>query len=509
MAGSTVVIQGGDVDEIIKKNSIYAPHMNHQQEGEHDDETPTNKPSGESGNWDLVQAKLADYISHDAFTRWFKNAELVDVAGKPGVIAVQSDMHQIWIETNYMDELRAAFAEGAGIHCKPEVVVKGEPLAEPREQTKQAARSSRAKGGVKVVTPDSSTKPVAFERRLKRLGINPDLDFASFVVGDNSQFAHAACSAVAHREGRSFNPLFIHGAAGLGKTHLMSAVAQQLLEADPKARVVFLTAEHFANEFIEAVRKGSLDTFRKAHRNADVMLIDDIQFFAGKEKTQEEFFHTFNALLSSRTQVIVTCDRPAPEIQMLEPRLVSRFESGLTVELQPPGFETRVAILRRKMEQWNVDLDNNLVVHIANQIKSNVRRLEGALTRVASYSFLSPETMSIEKVDQLLGDLVRDENTQLISVDLIQKTVADHYGLLLADMTSRRRPARIAFPRQIAMYLSRKLTRLSLVEIGESFGKRDHGTVIHACRKVKTEMDDDPEVAGAVEKLTAALERRN
>lgn len=483
--------------------------MNSHKEGENDYDDTAGNNSKARGDWELVQAKLSEYISSDAFSRWFKNAELVDPDERPGAVAVQSDMHQIWIETNYMDELRAAFAEGAGIHCTPEVVVKGEATTTKREEPKQAARSVRAKGSVKVVTPDAPGKPVAFERRLKRLGINPELDFASFVVGDNSQFAHAACSAVAHREGRSFNPLFIHGAAGLGKTHLMSAVAQQLLESDPKAKLVFLTAEHFANEFIEAVRKGSLDSFRRAYRHADVMLIDDIQFLVGKEKTQEEFFHTFNVLLNSQTQVVVTCDRPAPEIQTMEPRLVSRFESGLTVELQPPGFETRVAILRRKMEQWKVDLDNNIVVHIANQIKSNVRRLEGALTRVASYSYLSPETMSIEKVDQLLGDLVQDENIQLISVESIQKTVADYYGLVLSDMRSKRRPVRIAFPRQIAMFLSRKLTKHSLVEIGEAFGKRDHGTVIHACKKVQGEIDRDAEVAGAVEKLSAALERRN
>ena len=472
----------------------------------------TNDQNGKklADDWDLVKGKLSEYLSGDAFSRWFKNAELVDSDEQEGVVSVQSDMHQIWIETNYMDELRAAFAEGAGVHCSPKIVVKGEEVQiEPEEEIKQAARQARSSGSVRVVTPETVGKKTAFARRLKRLGINPEFDFESFVVGDNSQFAHAACSAVAYQEGRSFNPLFIHGRAGLGKTHLMSAVAQQLLANDPKAKVVFLTAEHFANEFIEAVRKGNLDAFRKAYRYADAMLIDDIQFLAGKERTQDEFFHTFNALLNSQTQVILTCDCPAPEIQTLDPRLISRFESGLTVELQPPGFETRVAILRRKMEQWKVELDNSVVVHIANQIKSNVRRLEGALTRVASYSFLSPEKMSIEKVDELLGDLVRDENTNSVTVEQIQKAVADYYGLKLSDMSSRRRPASIAFPRQIAMFLTRKITKLSLVDIGESFGKRDHGTVIHACKKVKSEMETDSEVRGAVEKLNAALERKN
>lgn len=497
--------------------------MSKKKAGDHENKYKNQGDESISKTWSLVREKLSEYISSDAFSRWFKNAELVDPGHQDGVVAVQSDMHQIWIETNYMDELRAAFAEGAGIHCTPKIVVKGVKETEvapslelieadfhlKKDQQKVAVRGVRSASKVKVVTPEVEAKARAFQRKLKRLGINPEFDFESFVVGDNSQFAHAACSAVAYQEGRSFNPLFIHGRAGLGKTHLMSAVAQQLLANDPKAKVVFLTAEHFANEFIEAVRKGNLDAFRKAYRHVDTMLIDDIQFIAGKERTQDEFFHTFNALLNSQTQVILTCDCPAPEIQTLEPRLISRFESGLTVELQPPGFETRVAILRRKMEQWNVDLDNNIVVHIANQIKSNVRRLEGALTRVASYSFLSPEKMSIEKVDDLLGDLVRDENTHLVTVEQIQKAVADYFNLNLSDMSSRRRPASIAFPRQIAMYLSRRLTKLSLVDIGDAFGKRDHGTVIHACKKVKSEIESDPEVSGAVEKLNASLERRN
>ena len=494
--------------------------MTKETEGGQENDSENHGDQNNSQTWGLVREKLSEYISGDAFSRWFKNAELVDPEQQDGLVAVQSDMHQIWIETNYMDELRAAFAEGAGIHCSPQIVVKGDVGADlpeavvgkiplQQENQKIAVRGARVNNPVKVVTPNLEEKTQAFQRKLKRLGINPDFDFESFVVGDNSQFAHAACSAVAHQEGRSFNPLFIHGRAGLGKTHLMSAVAQQLLANDPKAKIVFLTAEHFANEFIEAVRKGNLDTFRKAYRHVDAMLIDDIQFIAGKERTQDEFFHTFNALLNSQTQVILTCDCPAPEIQTLEPRLISRFESGLTVELQPPGFETRVAILRRKMEQWKVELENNIVVHIANQIKSNVRRLEGALTRVASYSFLSPENMSIEKVDELLGDLVRDENTHLVTIEQIQKAVADYYNLNLSDMSSRRRPASIAFPRQIAMYLARKLTKLSLVDIGDGFGKRDHGTVIHACKKVKSDIQTDPEVRGAVEKLNASLERQN
>ncbi|MEN8695039.1 MAG: chromosomal replication initiator protein DnaA [Akkermansiaceae bacterium] len=455
--------------------------------------------------WSAVKAKLSEYLSSDAFSRWFKNAELIedDPRGQ-AVIGVKSDMQQIWIETNYLDEVRAAFAEGAGIHDAPVITVLGDSASLP---VKQVARGKTSSEQVKVVRPEEEQKTASLQRKLKRLGINPEFDFDSFVVGDNSQFAHAACSAVASREGRSFNPLFIHGRAGLGKTHLMSAIAQQLIVSDPKAKVVFLTAEQFANEFIEAVRKGSLDSFRKSYRTADFMLVDDIQFIAGKERTQDEFFHTFSALMNSQTQLVFTCDRPAPEIQQLEPRLMSRFESGLTVELQPPGFETRVAILKRKMDQWNVALEDEVIFHIANLIQSNVRRLEGALTRVASFSYLSSEKMTITKANELLRDLVRDENSRQITVDAIQKVVCDHYDLSLADMSSRRRPASIAFPRQIAMAMARQLTSLSLVEIGDAFGRRDHGTVIHACKRVEQELETNPEVKAVVEKLISQLQR--
>ncbi|MDB4353830.1 chromosomal replication initiator protein DnaA [Akkermansiaceae bacterium] len=477
--------------------------LHHQEENS----AGGSSPETAKAVWEKVKAKLKEYLSDDAFSRWFKNAELVDGDERgAAVVAVKSDMQQIWIETNYMDELRAAFAEGAGIHSKAVVTVLGE---EPAAAVKKVARGSAgASEQIRVIKPDEeSPMTVALERKLKRMGINPEFDFESFVVGDNSQFAHAACSAVASREGRSFNPLFIHGRAGLGKTHLMSAIAQQLLISDPKAKVVFLTAEQFANEFIDAVRKGSLDAFRKSYRSADVMLVDDIQFIAGKERTQDEFFHTFSALLNTQTQLVLTCDRPAHEIQQLEPRLVSRFESGLTVELETPGFETRVAILQRKMDQWNVNLEDEVIFHIAKLIQSNVRRLEGALTRVASFSFLSSEEMTIAKVDDLLRDLIRDENSRQITVDAIQKAVCDQYDLSLADMSSRRRPASIAFPRQIAMALSRQLTSLSLVEIGEAFGRRDHGTVIHACKRVEQEIEVNSEVKAVVEKLIAVLQR--
>lgn len=461
----------------------------------------------QKNDWEQIQEKLREYLSEDTFGRWFQNAVMLESEHEAGVIGVKSDMHQIWIETNYMDELRAAFASVMGLAKQPRVVV----ITEMEQGEKLAARArSGDPESLKVIKPSEAvvaeeTENASLERRLKRLGINPEFNFESFVVGTNSQFAHAACRAVADGSVRGYNPLFIHSQAGLGKTHLMCALGQEFILKKPKARVVYATGEDFTNEYINALRTGQMEVFRKKYRSVDVLLLDDVQFLSGKEKSQEEFFHTFNSLMNSQTQIVLTSDRPALEIQTFAPRLVSRFESGLTVELQPPGFETRVAILRRKMEQWNLTLDDAIVFHIANLIKSNVRRLEGALTRIASYSFLTPGKLSLEKVDDLLKELVRDEATKKVTVDAIQSMVADFYDIRVADMTSRRRPARIAFPRQVAMYLTRELTNMSLVEIGEAFGRRDHGTVIHACKKIKADMEKKPEVEAAVSKLISML----
>ena len=496
------------------------------------DHTPINNEqdydeavTADQGLWEKFKTRLREYLSDDAFNRWFDSAKLLESDGKTGVIGVRSDMHQIWIETNYMDELRATFAEVVGNACQPKVVVlkedqlpKVEVLVETGDVQMQVANRDKSTDEaketevVKVVKADDRTvamakkdTPTLFDKKIKRMGMNPELNFSTFVVGENSQFAHAACQAIAEGRARGYNPLFLHGGSGFGKTHLMTALGQQILSENPKAKVVYSTAENFTNEFINTLRSGDLDSFRKKYRTVDLMLLDDVQFLSGKEKSQEEFFHTFNALMNTNTQIVLSCDRPAQEIQTFEPRLLSRFENGLTVEVKSPGFETRVAILRRKMEQWDVELDDAVVFHIANLIRSNVRRLEGALTRIASYSFLSSDAVTLEKTQELLSDLVIDEESKQINVDTIQRTVSDFYDIRLADMQSRKRPARIAFPRQVAMYLTRELTNMSLVEIGESFGRRDHGTVIHACKKVKADMAKQRDVSAAVAKLTSIL----
>jgi chromosomal replication initiator protein len=452
--------------------------------------------------WGAACEVLGRLVSKDAYQRWFRASRLVGVEDSRAVVAVPNEIHQVWIETNYLPELASAVSESIeGVRGVRLVVDDGVP-----ESVNDAPNGSLFPAS-EVVKASSQASEISFDKRLKTAGINPQFTLDSFVVGANSQFAHAACEAVAKRKGPGYNPLFIHGGPGLGKTHLMNAIGHEWLRRVPASRVVYLTCEKFTNEFIDSIRKGDLERFRKRYRTAELMLIDDVQFLGGKERSQEEFFHTFNTLLDGRCQVVLTSDRPASEIKNLEPRLISRFECGLTVELQPPVFETRLAILGKKRDEWKVKVDEGIIRFLAERIRSNVRRLEGALMRVATFASLATEQITEERVEHLLRDLLREEAGKQVTIDAIQRVVADHFDVRLADMTSRRRPASIAFPRQIAMYLSRTLTKGSLMEIGEAFGGRDHGTVIHACKKIVSQMEIDPAVRDAVGVIEASLRR--
>ena len=476
--------------------------------------------------WKDVSTALKELVSSDAYSRWFSSAYLKEVNETEAVLGVISDMHQVWIEANYLPEVQSALATVSDLPRKVRVVVceviKSKPCDKEKaldeaaesgagssmddEEVCQSSFSEHFGAGGVHNSQDQSSESMS--KRLKSTGLNPQFSFDRFVVGQNNEFAHAACMAVASTKNPIYNPLFIHGGSGLGKTHLMQAIGQHVMQENPTARVVYLTCEKFINEFIDTVRKGSLERFRRKYRRADILLIDDIQFLAGKERSQEEFFHTFNELLDLQSQVVLTSDRPASEIKNIEPRLVSRFESGLTVELQPPGMETRLAILRTKMEDWDVKLDNEILEMLAERIQSNVRRLEGGLVRIATYASLGTEEVTAERSEFLLKDILREEGQRRVNIDSIQKAVTDYFDIRLADMTSRRRPSNIAFPRQIAMYLSRKMTPCSLVEIGDAFGGRDHGTVIYACQKVKERMQCEPDIRDAVDILMTILKRR-
>lgn len=454
-------------------------------------------PANGHDEWSDISKLLCKSIGKDAFQRWFGSAGWVKAEDGQATVTVPGEIHQVWIETNYLPELLLAAGE---IH---------EGLHHVRVAVSESSQAQIANPITEVpaANPRTELSGDILGKRSKAAGLNPDFSFKNFVVGANSQFAHAACQAVATKKSAGYNPLFIHGGSGLGKTHLMHAIGQDILRRRPDARVIYLTCEKFTNEFIEAIRKGDIEKFRRRYRSSDVLLIDDVQFIAGKERSQEEFFHTFNTLMDGRNQVVLTSDRPACEIKNLEPRLISRFECGLTVELQPPQLETRIAILEKKTLEWKVSVDPTVLAFLAEKIRSNVRRLEGALVRVATYASLAGESVTVEKVAHLLRDFIQEEAGRQVTIDGIQRAVAETFDIRLADMISRRRPASIAFPRQIAMYLSRSLTHNSLMEIGECFGGRDHGTVIHACKKVKSEIAKQPGLRDRIDRIESQLKR--
>jgi chromosomal replication initiator protein len=411
-------------------------------------------------------------------------------------LEVANEFCEVWLKDNYLSLLQDALAAAAGRQLEVKFKVAGgntHPIAAPSP------------------TPSKTTKATGSSRERAthngEFGFNPKNTFEAFVVGNNNNFAYGAAFAVAQAPGKSYNPLFLYGGVGLGKTHLLHAIGQHVVSNRKGARVAFVSSEKFTNEYIDGIQNNQLVKFRKKYRQTDVLLIDDIQFLAGKERIQEEFFHTFNALHESHKQIVLTCDRPASEIQGLEHRLVSRFEWGLVTDLQPPDVEMRLAILQKKAQLMGFTLPEDILNFLANRIRTNVRRLEGALIRVASYASLTGKKLSIEVVENLLREILHEEGRFSINIEVIQKKVAEHYDIRLADMTSKRRPENIAFPRQIAMYLSRQMTENSLNTIGEAFGGRDHGTVLHACRLVKDRMEVDANVRQVVHYIEKQLMR--
>jgi chromosomal replication initiator protein len=326
------------------------------------------------------------------------------------------------------------------------------------------------------------------------------------VVGNSNRFAHAAALAVAEAPAKAYNPLFIYGGVGLGKTHLMHAIGHYVQTLHPFSKVVYVTSEKFTNDLINAIRYDRTGEFRNTYRNSDVLLVDDIQFLAGKERMQEEFFHTFNTLYEAQKQIVLSSDRPPREIPTLEDRLRSRFEWGLITVIQAPDLETRVAILRKKAESERLDLPDEVMLSLAKQVHSNIRELEGALIRVVAYSSLTSRTITPELVSEALHDLVHSPKQRPITVDRIQEVVAEHFGLRLDDMKARRRTRTVAYPRQVAMYLARELTDLSLPRIGEAFGGRDHTTVIHAVEKIEEASRDDATLSRSLATIIQKLQ---
>jgi chromosomal replication initiator protein len=444
--------------------------------------------------WNSARELLRSKLNNDTYNMWFAPLRACAIDGNNVTLEAANEFSGVWLKDNYLSLLQDAFATAAGrqLQVKFKIVTGNAP-----------APSASAPAPVKTKAPESAhERPVNSE-----LHFNPKNTFESFVVGNNNNFSYAAALAVAQAPGKSYNPLFLYGGVGLGKTHLLHAIGQHVSGNKKGARVAYLSSEKFTNEYIDGIQNNQLAKFRKKYRQTDVLLIDDIQFLAGKERIQEEFFHTFNALHEAHKQIVLTCDRPASEIQGLEHRLVSRFEWGLVTDLQPPDVEMRLAILQKKAQIMGVTLSDDIMNFLANRIRTNVRRLEGALIRVASYASLTGKKLTIEVVEGLLREILHEEGRFSINIEVIQKKVAEHFDIRLADMTSKRRPENIAFPRQIAMYLSRQMTESSLNTIGEAYGGRDHGTVLHACRLVKDRMEVDANVRQVVHYLEKQLMR--
>ncbi len=443
--------------------------------------------------WGAAQEHLRSMLSPDTYNLWFAPLRACGQDNNTLLLEVANDFCEVWLKDNYMSLLQDVVAATSGRQLQIKFKVgPGAPVV---------AASENALPKPKPV--DIAERALAPQEPV----FNPKNTFDTFVVGNNNNFAYAAALAVAQAPGKSYNPLFLYGGVGLGKTHLLHAIGHHVTVNKKGARVAYVSSEKFTNEYIDGIQNNQLVKFRKKYRQTDVLLIDDIQFLAGKERIQEEFFHTFNALHEAHKQIVLTCDRPASEIQNLEHRLVSRFEWGLVTDLQPPDVEMRLAILHKKAQLMGVELPDEIINFLANRIRTNIRRLEGALIRVASFAALTGKKLTVEVIEGLLREVLHEEGRHSVSIELIQKRVAEHFDIRLADMTSKRRPESIAFPRQIAMFLARQMTDSSLTAIGDAFGGRDHGTVLHACRLVKDRMEVDANVRQVVSYLEKQLLR--
>lgn len=423
--------------------------------------------------WDLILSRIETKVNPHSFSTWFRPTSFVADTGNSITVRVPNQLFRDWLTKHYSVVLSEALSEIRRPDARLEFV------------TELAGTAVEAEGQLtrQNIAPPGSGRAI---------GLNDRYTFDTFIVGSSNQFAHAACRAVAEAPSRSYNPLFIHGGVGLGKTHLMHAVGQYVLQHDPSLSLTYISSERFMNEMINALRYERILDFRERYRSVDILLVDDIQFVAGKEGTQTEFFHTFNALYDAQKQIVLSSDRPPHEIPALEERLRSRFEWGLIADIQPPDLETRVAILKRKAEAEAVPLEDNVAMYIASRIKSNIRELEGSLIRLIAYASLTGREISLELTQEVLRNVV-DQDDRAVTIESIQRYAAEYYQLKVSDLKSRNNSKSVAMPRQIAMYLCKSLTHASLPEIGRSFGGKHHSTVIHSIRKVENLRKSDAE----------------
>jgi chromosomal replication initiator protein len=448
-----------------------------------------------SGLWEDVSQRLREALNETTYSTWFGGASGGDLDGDTFTIAVPNDFTREWIEGHFLGFLKAATRDALGRDVRVTLTV----------------REQHAPGGASEVAPPSSPAgavpvPVAAHGGAQT---NPKYTFDLFVIGSSNRFAHAAALAVAEAPAQAYNPLFIYGGTGLGKTHLLQAIGQYVSDHSRGLGARYVTSETFMNDFINSLRDKRIEGFKQRYRTYDVLLVDDIQFFEGKERIQEEFFHTFNSLYEAGRQIVISSDRPPKEIATLEERLRSRFEWGLITDIQPPDLETRIAILRKKVTTDRIAVDDpEVLTFIGSRVSTNIRELEGALTRVVAFSSLTGLQLTVELAEQVLRDLFpQGDAVPEVTIATIQEAVSDRFGLTITELCSARRSQAVAYPRQVAMYLSRELTDASLPKIGKEFGGRDHTTVIHATTKITRLINEDRTVYNLVQDLTARIKQ--
>jgi len=475
--------------------------------------------------WKCAAEDLRERIGDRTFERWFRHVELDRIDTEAAWMVAPNPIYQLWIEENFKADLNTSLGTFLQ-NCPPvsfqvAVAMGGDGARKPKSKRRKSGggggKASKASGQKEAKlrqnkgAADSGKEAVDMMsdsellRRGRAIGLSERYWMEGYVVGDNNQLSHAAAMAIVEKQTLRYNPLFLYSAPGLGKSHLLHAIGWEILRKNPRARIAFVSGEVFANEFIAALQKHSLVAFRKKYREADVLLMDDIQFLAGKDATQEEFFHTFNTLMDARKQMVLTSDAAPSEIQSLEERLVSRFQWGMSAEILAPQLESRIAILRRKRDEWKVDVPDWAIEFVAKRVRSNVRLMEGALMRAATVTSLNGEPLDEKSLEEVLIDFCVEEDARDVSLDSILEATADHYDLQVKDLTGRRRTSRIAGARQVAMWLARELTQYSLKEIGEYYGGRDHGTVLHGARAIRKKCIEDAALRRQTEYLKKSL----
>lgn len=450
--------------------------------------------------WRQTLEIIKEELNTPTFRTWFENTAPVGMDGGSLVVSAPNDFAKDWLESRYSTLLGSALLEvlGEPMQIKFTVARSASPAAHPQDA---AATSSP------VTEPPSDN---ALARALAPSSLNSKYTFESFVIGNSNRFAHAAALAVAEKPSQAYNPLFIYGGVGLGKTHLLQAIGQYVRQHFPHLRVRYVSSEKFTNDFINSIRdKDKIVGFQKRYRGNDVLLVDDIQFLENKEATQEEFFHTFNTLHEAGKQIVISSDRPPKDISTLEDRLRSRFEMGLITDIQPPDLETRIAILRKKAQVDHLVIGDDVLEFVAAKIQSNIRELEGALIRIIAFSSLTGSDVDLALADDVLRDIFPDRGTQPISMATIQAEVCRYFGISKVELVGSKRSQKIVYPRQIAMYLARELTDMSLPKLGEAFGGRDHTTVLHATTKIEKLIREQRDVYNQIQELTNSIKQKS